>query len=154
MGKPHPPGPHILQPSVFNMSKPTKYLLVSLPTSISPANDHDEALTALRSAVSTDNGSVFPFEIPEFKIGTLDALVQQADELAKLDPGCETVVAKVGDSLKVILEGDEGKIAQQKNVNDSQSIMVDLPHHRLMCDRIGGPVSENLSLEQGQISCG
>ena len=108
------------------MSKPTKYLLVSLPTSISPANDHDEALTALRSAVSTDNGSVFPFEIPEFKIGTLDALVQQADELAKLDPGCETVVAKVGDSLKVILEGDEEKIAQQKNVNDSQSMTVHL----------------------------
>ena len=109
------------------MSKPTKHLLVSLPTSISPANDHDEALTALRSAVSTDNGTVFPFEIPEFKIGTLDALVQQADELAKLDPGCEAVVAKVGDSLKVILDGDEGKIAQQKNVNDSQSTTVKLP---------------------------
>ena len=101
------------------MSKPVKYLLVSLPTSISPANDHDEALTALRSAVTTDNGSVFPFEIPEFKIGTLDALVQQADELAKLDSGCEAVVSKVGDSLRVILEGDEEKIAQQKTVNDS-----------------------------------
>lgn len=125
-GNPHPPRPHNLQPPVRNMSKPTKYLLVSLPTSISPANDHDEALTALRSAVSTDNGTVFPFEIPEFKIGTLDALVQQADELAKLDPGSETVVAKVGDSLKVILEGDEGKIAQQKNVNDSQSMTAEL----------------------------
>lgn len=102
------------------MSKNTKYLLVSLPTSISPANDHDEALTALRSAVTTDYGSVFPFQIPEFKIGTLDALVQQADELAKLELGCEAVVGKVGDSLKAILEGDEDKIAQQKNVNDSQ----------------------------------
>lgn len=109
------------------MSKSTKYLLISLPTSISPANDHDEALTALRSAVSTDNGSVIAFEIPEFKIGTLDALVQQADELAKLDPGCEGVVAKVSDSLKVILEGDEGKIAQQKTVNDSPSTTAKLP---------------------------
>lgn len=53
--------------------------------------------------------------------------MQQADELAKLDPGCEAVVAKVGDSLKVILEGDEEKIAQQKNVNDSQSTTVHLP---------------------------
>ena len=135
------------------MSKPIKFLLVSLPTSISPANDHDEALTALRSAVTTDNGSVFPFQIPEFKIGTLDALVQQADELAKLDPGCEAVVAKVGDSLRVILEGDEDKIAQQKNVNDSQSTTW-RSNHRLILGRIGGPIFEDFSLEQGQIPSG
>lgn len=102
------------------MSKATRYLLVSLPTSISPSNEHDEALTALRSAVTTDNGTVFPFAIPEFKIGTLDALVHQADELAKLEGGCETVVGKVGDSLRAILQGDEEKISQQKTVNDSQ----------------------------------
>ena len=101
------------------MSKGFKYLLVSLPTSISPTNDHDEALTALRSAISTDYGTVFPFAIPSFKIGTLDALVQQADDLAKLNSGCESVVGKVGDSLKTILQGDEEKISQQKTVNDS-----------------------------------
>lgn len=101
------------------MSGPTKYILVSLPTSISPSNDRDEALTALRSTVSNDNGTVLPFKIPEFKIGTLDALVQQADDLAKLESTCEAVVAKVGDSLRSLLEGDEEKIAQQKTVNDS-----------------------------------
>ena len=103
------------------MSKVTRYLLVSLPTSISPSNDHDEALTALRSAVSTDYGTVYPFPIPEFKIGTLDAIVQQADELARLEGVCEGVVVKVGDSLRTILEGDEDKIIEQKTVNDSQS---------------------------------
>lgn len=102
------------------MSKGLKYLLVSLPTSISPTNDHDEALTALRSAVTTNYGTVFPFPIPEFKIGTLDALVQQADELSKLEVGCESVVGKVGDSLRNILDGDEQKISQSKIVNDSQ----------------------------------
>lgn len=101
------------------MSKTTKYLLISLPTSISPANEHDEALTVLRSAVTTDNGTVIPFPIPEFKIGSLDALVQQADELAKLETGCESVVGKVGDSLRIILDSDEEKIRQQKTVNDS-----------------------------------
>ena len=109
------------------MSKTTKYLLISLPTSISPANDHDEALTVLRSTVTTDNGSVFPFQIPEFRIGTLDALVQQADDLAKLEAGCETVVGKVGDSLRMILDGDEEKIRQQKIVNDSVWIAYDFP---------------------------
>lgn len=105
------------------MSKGARYILVSLPNSISPSNSHDEALTALRSAVTTDYGTVFPFSVPEFKIGTLDALVQQADELAKLDTACEAVVGKVGDTLKTILEGDEEKIAQQKTINDSQSIV-------------------------------
>lgn len=102
------------------MSKGLRYLLVSLPTSISPTNDHNEALTALRSAITTDYGTVFPFAIPEFKIGTLDALVQQADDLAKLDTGCEGVLVKVGDSLRTILEGNDEKISQQKTVNDSQ----------------------------------
>ncbi|KAL9011864.1 MAG: hypothetical protein Q9173_003324 [Seirophora scorigena] len=100
------------------MSKNTKYLLVSLPATISPTNDHDEALTTLRSAVTLDYGTVFPFPIPEFKIGTLDALVQQADDLAKLEAACEGVVAKVGDSLRTILQGDEAKISQSKTVND------------------------------------
>lgn len=100
------------------MSK-QKFFLVSLPTSISPSNDRDEALTALRSAITTDNGITYKFDIPTFKIGTLDALVQQADDLAKLEQSCEGVVAKVADSLRSILEGDEEKIAEQKNVNDS-----------------------------------
>lgn len=104
------------------MSDASKYLLVSLPNSISPSDDHDEALTALRAAVTTDNGNTMPFNIPTFKIGTLDALVQQADDLTKLCNDCETVFGKVGDSLSSLLEGDQEKIAQQKNVNDSGPI--------------------------------
>lgn len=101
------------------MSGPTKYMLVSLPTSISPSSDKEEAFTALRSTVAGDSIAVLPFKIPEFKIGTLDALVQQADDLAKLESACEGVVAKMGESLRNLLEGDEDKIAQQKTVNDS-----------------------------------
>ncbi|KAI4646104.1 uncharacterized protein J4E79_010612 [Alternaria viburni] len=100
------------------MSKGSKYLLVSLPTSISPSNHQDDALTALRSTVTNDVGTTSPFAIPNFKIGTLDALVQQADDLSKLNNACEAVVAKVGDSLRQILDGDEGKIQQQKTIND------------------------------------
>ncbi|KAI9850210.1 MAG: Vacuolar ATP synthase subunit C [Thelocarpon superellum] len=100
------------------MSAPTRYLLVSLPTSIAPSNQAEEALAALRAAVTNDYGAVVPFNLPEFKIGTLDALVHQADELAKLDAVCEGVVGKVNDSLRTILDGDEAKIAQQKTVND------------------------------------
>ncbi|KAH8778206.1 vacuolar ATP synthase-like protein subunit C 1 [Hyaloscypha finlandica] len=100
------------------MSSQIKYMLVSLPTSSSQTNDKDEALSALQSTVASDNVTVLPFKVPEFKIGTLDALVQQADDLAKLESSCEAVVAKVGDSLRSLLEGDEEKISQQKTVND------------------------------------
>lgn len=98
-----------------------KVLLVSLPTTISPSNDRDEALTALRSSITTDFGTTYPFDLPTFKIGTLDALVQQADDLAKLSSTCEGVVGKVADSLRNLLEGDEDKIAEQKTVNDRMS---------------------------------
>ena len=126
------------------MSKGLKYLLVSLPTSISPSNDHDEALTALRSAVTTDYGSVFPFQIPEFKIGTLDALVQQADDLAKLGQNCEAVVGKVGDSLKNILEGDEEKMSQQKTVNDSKRTSYSSPTFTTTADQVSEPAEQYL----------
>lgn len=101
------------------MSKASKYLLISLPTSITPSHHRDDALDAISTTVSPDNGSVAPFPIPEFKIGTLDALVQQADELAKLEAGCQAVVQKVADALRNVLDGDEGQIEKMKNVNDS-----------------------------------
>ena len=101
------------------MSKQT-YFLVSLPTSISPSNDKDEALTALRSTITNDLATTVPFAIPSFKIGTLDALVQQADDLAKLEQSCHSVVSKVADALRSVLEGDEEKIAEQKVVNDRE----------------------------------
>lgn len=96
----------------------TRWALVSLPTSISASNDKDEALNALGSSVA-DYSSTYPFNIPTFKIGTLDALVQQADELSKLHDACEGVVSKIGDSLRGILDGDEERTAQQKTINDS-----------------------------------
>lgn len=94
-----------------------KYLLVSLPTSIA-SNDPDETLTAIRSTVAGDNVATVPFKIPEFKTGTLDTLVRQADELAKLESNCAATVTKISDSLKSLLDSDEEKISQQKKVND------------------------------------
>ena len=98
----------------------TKYALVSLPLGVFDSNDKSDAISSLSATVSSDNGTVRPFNIPDFKIGTLDGLVQQADDLAKLEANCEGVVAKVADSLKNVLEGDEDRIAQYKMVNDSE----------------------------------
>ncbi|KAK4894101.1 Vacuolar ATP synthase subunit C [Elasticomyces elasticus] len=97
---------------------PQTFFLVSVPLSVSPSDNPDDALTTIRSAVSTDQGTTYPFTIPQFKIGTLDALVTQADELSKLEQGCRAVVDKVADSLKGLLDGDEAKLQEQKVVND------------------------------------
>jgi predicted pyridoxine 5'-phosphate oxidase superfamily flavin-nucleotide-binding protein len=107
------------QETVQTMSKHTKYLLVSLPASITPSHQRDDALDAIATTITSDNGTVSPFPIPEFKIGTLDALVQQADELAKLESLCQGTVGKVGDALRNILDGDEAQVEQMKTVNDS-----------------------------------
>ncbi|KFA61321.1 hypothetical protein S40285_05972 [Stachybotrys chlorohalonatus IBT 40285] len=96
----------------------TKYSLLSLPLSGFDSSDRDDALSSLKATISSDNGTVLPFNIPDFKIGTLDALVQQADDLAKLESNCEAVVAKVSDSLRTILSNDEDRLAQYKMVND------------------------------------
>lgn len=98
---------------------PSKYALVSLPLGAFDSNDKDDAISALSATVSSDNGTVLPFNVPEFKIGTLDALVQQADDLTKLEATAEAVVAKVAESLRTILNGDEDRLSQYKMVNDS-----------------------------------
>lgn len=98
----------------------TKYMLVSLPHSAFGPGDRQSALSSLATITSSENGTAVPFDIPEFKIGTLDALVQQADDLAKLEQACGAVLSKVSDALSSILDGDEQKVMQQKTVNDSE----------------------------------
>ncbi|PNY25945.1 V-type proton ATPase subunit C, partial [Tolypocladium capitatum] len=95
-----------------------KYSLLSLPLGAFDSSTRGDAVSALSAAISPDNGTVTPFSIPDFKIGTLDALVQQADDLAKLEATCQAVVAKVGDSLRQVLDNDEERIASYKMVND------------------------------------
>jgi V-type H+-transporting ATPase subunit C len=101
------------------MSK-TSYLLVSVPSSITPSGHRDDALGAIQKAVNPSNGDVKPITIPEFKVGTLEACLSQSDELAKLENTCNAVVSKVADTLKNVLDGDEDKAALHKSVNDSK----------------------------------
>jgi hypothetical protein len=97
----------------------SRYALISLPQSAFDSGDRDEAISSLSATITSDNGTVLPFSIPDFKIGTLDLLVQQADDLAKLDAACQSVVAKVADSLRTVLNNDEDRMASYKMVNDS-----------------------------------
>ena len=134
------------------MPAPAKYILLSLPQRIFDTSA-DDAISSLSSTVPSDSGTVLPFSVPSFKIGTLDALVGQADDLAKLDSACEGVVSKVAESLKSILDGDDDKLDQQKMVNDSEFSV-----HRhisltniLTTTRTDRPLLQQFQLEQGPL---
>ena len=109
---------HIFLPPLI-MSNP-KYILVALPATIVRPSDEDEAFNALTATVSSDVGEVAQFNIPSFKIGTLDALVLQADELAKVDQQVEAAVVKVADVLRNVCE--DGRVEEHKTVNDSKAL--------------------------------
>lgn len=132
------------------MSKPSQYFLLSLPSSIVPSHHRDEALEAVSATISPENGSAANFAIPEFKIGTLDALVQQADELAKLETSCQGVVSKVGDALKNILDGNEAQIAHNKGVNDSMLIPLKrIESVERLADFLQSPLTSICALSNG-----
>lgn len=101
------------------MAPQTKYLFVAVPTSVAPSGHKDDAIDTIQKAANPSNGTASQFHSPEFKVGTLDALIHQSEELGKLEGLCKGVVSKVGDTLKNVLDGDDEKIAMHKNVNDS-----------------------------------
>lgn len=104
------------------MPDKAKYLFVSFPSSITPSGHKDDAISAIQRAVKSENGLASVVNVPDFKVGTLDALIQQSEELGKIEGLCKNVVAKVGDTLTNVLEGDEQKMAMHKTVNDSTAL--------------------------------
>ena len=73
----------------------------------------------------------------------------RSDDLGKLESACEGVVAKVGDTLRTILDGDETKIGPQKTVNDSMEFPCGgwVGRFVLMRCRAGGSVFGEFYLE-------
>ncbi|CAI4217092.1 unnamed protein product [Parascedosporium putredinis] len=84
----------------------TKYILLSLPLEAFDSSDKDEALASLQSTLP-NIGTILPYTIPSFKIGTLDTLVQQADDLAKIDSACAAFVSKPTPRLTLRLPKSE-----------------------------------------------
>ncbi|ORY75419.1 ATPase V1 complex subunit C [Protomyces lactucae-debilis] len=93
------------------------YQLVAVPP---PAENTppDAAYAVIQAVVTQDMADISRFPIPDLKIGTLDALVSNAEDLARLDTTCEGYVYKVADILKQILQGDRRKMAEQEVVGD------------------------------------
>lgn len=90
-----------------------------------PANPtKDDTITKLAERLSpaktgVDLAQISPFQLPDFKVGTLDLLMVLSDELLKADNSIEGVVVKLADTLRALVNNDPAQWAQQLLVGDS-----------------------------------
>ncbi|KAK6457335.1 vacuolar ATP synthase subunit C (V-ATPase C subunit) [Scheffersomyces xylosifermentans] len=88
------------------------YLVLSLPQS---TNAHEWLAQELVGGKSP----LYKIKLPDFQSGTLDSLVQESDELVKLDQQLSSSVAKVIDILATVTESDSSsRIVNSKPATD------------------------------------
>ncbi|KAJ3412956.1 hypothetical protein HDV05_008671 [Chytridiales sp. JEL 0842] len=81
-----------------------------------------ETVNKLRDKISSkanDTAEVYPFTLPEFKVGTLDTLVVLSDELAKTDATFEGIASKLADNLRTLLNNDLDQWRSNLAIGDS-----------------------------------
>lgn len=74
-----------------------KYLLLSLPQSVDSKDWLEKSLLDGKCQFSN-------FKVPDFQIGTLDSLVQQSEELSKIDGQLNSSISKIVDILSGVME--------------------------------------------------
>lgn len=86
-----------------------KYIALSLPQSI---NSHEW----LEQSLNGGKCPLYKFVLPDFQIGTLDSLVQQSEELSKLDLQLSGSVGKVVDVLNSVTDNTSSRAVNGKQV--------------------------------------
>lgn len=71
------------------------YWLISVPLIKGGRKDKTWELLQEKTSFGQQLSSNYKLEVPELRIGTLDTLMQHSDDLAKVNPGVEGVVAKI-----------------------------------------------------------
>lgn len=98
------------------MSESSDYLLLSLPTS---AGSKNSIYQWLETNVNSGKVELREVQFPSFKVGTLDSLVQQSEELAKLDTQLHNSIGKVLETISNLVNND---INNNNNNNNSGNI--------------------------------
>ncbi|KAJ3070092.1 hypothetical protein HDU98_006854 [Podochytrium sp. JEL0797] len=86
-----------------------------------PDPTKQDTVSKLRDKIASRNSDlaeIFSFNLPDFKVGTLDTLVVLSDDLAKLDPLFESVTIKIGDNLRTLLNNDMDQWRNNLSVNE------------------------------------
>ncbi|KAI8377872.1 uncharacterized protein BYT42DRAFT_572008 [Radiomyces spectabilis] len=90
-----------------------KYTFVSVPG----LGNKENTFLNIKSKLA-DYAETYEFNIPEFKIGTLDALVVLSDELVKFDTSFEQSTNKLADLLRTLAKNQGTHIQDLLLVND------------------------------------
>lgn len=99
-------------------------LMLSLPQSAAPSGGDPQTQLDKWIAENLEIeriDDIHQFNIPNFKIGTLDNLVQQSEELAKIDGQFQGIVSKASEILAAVFEGSEGQLAAAKQIDDDKT---------------------------------
>ncbi|GMM33450.1 H(+)-transporting V1 sector ATPase subunit C [Saccharomycopsis crataegensis] len=96
------------------------FLIVSLPSNVAPSNNEELPLYLEKNLIG-GHGVVSKFAIPTFKIGTLDSLVQQSDELEKMDVTINGILNKIDDILNAIYDNNSGLVASSKRIDGDKN---------------------------------
>lgn len=95
------------------------YLLLSLPSKAAPeSSPTDDSSEWLEKSLLSGKTIINNFTIPNFKIGTLDQLVLQSEELQKIDDQLAGSVGKVIEVLASLYENNQPLINASKKVDD------------------------------------
>ncbi|KAJ3290785.1 Vacuolar ATP synthase subunit C [Rhizoclosmatium sp. JEL0117] len=93
------------------------FWLLSAP----PDPTKNDTVSKLRDKIASRNqdlAEIFPFNLPDFKVGTLDTLVLLSDDLVKADATFESVTMKIGDNLRALLNNDMDQWRNNLSVNE------------------------------------
>ncbi|CCE86843.1 Piso0_005360 [Millerozyma farinosa CBS 7064] len=88
-----------------------KYFALSLPQSVN-------AQEWLENELNGGKVPLYNLKVPDFQIGTLDSLVQESEELGKLDSQLAGSVAKIVEILESVTETSSARSVQGRDVLD------------------------------------
>ncbi|ODV72160.1 H(+)-transporting V1 sector ATPase subunit C [Cyberlindnera jadinii NRRL Y-1542] len=95
------------------------YLLLSLPSKSAPESYPSQSVEEwLERSLIGGKAVVNKIEIPSFKIGTLDSLVLQSEELQKIDEQLGHAVTKVLEVLTSLYDNNQPLVNASKKVDD------------------------------------
>lgn len=100
------------------------FYLISLPASAAPSGGDPETQLEkwYSETLSVAPQDINPLQIPSFKIGTLDSLVQQSEELAKIDTQFQGIVSKVSEIVSNLYDGNIAQISAAKKIDDKSAV--------------------------------
>lgn len=96
------------------------YLILSLPSNASPSN-YEDLPTYLEEHLVNGKAVISKFNIPSFKIGTLDSLVQQSEDLDKIDTTIGGFLSKIDDIFQAIYDNNSALVSSSKKIDGDKT---------------------------------